>query len=504
MNCITLPAASVRDDVPVSGLDDRPNVVLVVFDTTRVDDGVDPNVAPTLAELRTAGWSATEAISPAPWTLPAHASILTGTHPSKHGAHADHELLDDSLPTVPELFRAADYETACVSNNTWISVESGFDRGFDTFRQMWQLVQSETSLSELVDVLEERRLTAVSRRLLDGNPLANAANVLYRLLVRDRSDDGAKRTTTWIREWLDERDGERPFFLFANYLEPHLEYRPPRRLTEQHLPATVSYEEAMAVPQQPYEYLAGHVTLDEREFRALRGLYRAEIAYLDEQLATLRSALVDAGEWERTVFVVLADHGENIGDHGLMDHQYCLYDTLVHVPLVFGGGAVPDRPELTDLVSLVDLAPTLLDAADIDAADAREGFQGRSFHPDRDRPAREFVVSEYLAPQPSMAALERHVGDLPDEIYRFDRSLRAIRTDRHKLVRGSDGSVELYDLAADPDETTDIAAAENELVEQLTGRLDGWLDSFEQATVDGSVSIGDEREKRLEQLGYLR
>jgi len=483
---------------------DRPNIVVVVMDTTRADDGFDSTVAPTLTDIGTAGTTVTEALSPAPWTLPAHASLLTGTYPSKHGAHAGHERLDDSIPTLAELFRNAGYETACVSNNTWLSIESGFDRGFDSFQQMWQLVQSETALGELVDVTEQRRLTAVARKLADGNPLANVANVFYRLLVRERSDDGAKRTTEWVDRWLTGRESEQPFFLLTNYLEPHLEYRPPRRLAKQYLPASHTYEEAMDLPQQPWEFLAGHVTIDDHDFRALRGLYRAEIAYLDEQLAALKGSLIEAGEWENTVLVVTADHGENIGDHGLMDHQYCLYDTLVHVPLVIQGGAFSDGGDVTDLVSLVDLAPTLLDVAGIDAPVARRGFQGRSFHPEADEPSREFVVSEYMAPQPSMDALERHVGSLPSHIYKFDRSLRAIRTGDYKLIRGSDDTTELYDLVSDPDETTDIAATEPAIAERLSGTLDEWLESFDHADTDEMVTLDSGRKKQLEELGYIQ
>ena len=480
------------------------NVVVVVLDTTRWDDALNPSVAPTLTDLESAGTTATQAITPAPWTLPSHASMLTGTYPSNHGAHAAHERLDGRLPTLPELFGTAGYETLCISNNTWLSIESGFDRGFDTFKQMWQLVQSSTALSELVDVMAERRARAVGRKLLDGNPLANVANLVYRLAVRDRSDDGAARTTEWITDWLQDRERDEPFFLLTNYLEPHLEYRPPERLAEQFLPAAWGYEEAMAIPQEPWEYLAGDLSLSDGELRALRGLYRAEIAYLDEQLAALKRALVDAGEWEETVFVVTADHGENIGDHGLMDHQYCLYETLIHVPLVVHGGAFTDGEDVTDLVSLVDLAPTLLDAAGIDAPEARDGFQGRSFHPEADSDPREFTVSEYMAPQPSMEALEHHVGDIPTEVRRYDRSLRSIRTGSHKLVRGSDGTVELYDLGADPRESTDVAAANPQLVDRLTDTLDEWLEEFEQADVDGSVTLDADRKAQLEELGYIR
>jgi len=482
----------------------QPNVVVVVADTTRVDDADDSQVAPTLAELASSGTRVTRAFSAAPWTLPSHASALTGAPPSAHGAHADHERLDDRLPVLPELFRDAGYETVCVSNNTWLSAESGFDRGFDEFRQMWQLVQSENALSELVDVTEESRTRLVARKLFSGNPLVNTANALYRRFVRDRADDGARRSTDWIADWLAGRTSETPFFLLVNYLEPHLEYRPPRETAARHLPDDADYDEAMAVPQEPWDYLAGNLDLSERDLRLLRGLYRGEITYFDEQLAALRSALVAAGEWEDTVLVVTADHGENVGDHGMMDHQYSLYDTLVHVPLVLHGGAFTGGGDVNDLVSLVDLPPTLLDAAGIDAPEARSGFYGSSFHPDSGAPAREFVVSEYMAPQPSMAALERHVGAVPDRVARFDRSLRAIRTADHKLVRGSDGSKRCYDLRTDPGETTDVADEQTGVVADLDAALDEWLDDVETAGDRESVSIGAERKARLEQLGYLQ
>lgn len=480
------------------------NVVVVVADTTRVDDAYDAQVAPALADLAESGTRATQAFAAAPWTLPSHASLLTGTYPSKHGAHAGHERLDGRLPMLSECFRDAGYETVCVSSNTWLSVESGFDRGFDTFEQTWQFVQSENALGELVDVTEERRLRAVTGELFDGNPVVNAANVLYRYFVRNHSDDGAARGTQWIEEWLNARETDEPFFLLVNYLEPHLEYRPPRRLAERYLPDGVAYEEAMEIPQEPWEYIAGNVSLSESDVRTLRALYRAEVAYVDEQLATLRDTLRNAGELEDTVFVVTADHGENIGDHGLMDHQYCLYDTLVHVPLVLDGGGFSDRDDVEDLVGLVDLAPTLLDEIGIDAPEARESFQGTSFHPDADSDPRGFVVSEYLEPQPSMDALERNVGDLPESVYRYDRSLRAIRTPEYKLIRGSDGSLELYHLTADEAETKNVVDTLPAIADDLASTLEGWLASFERTETDGSVRISEGRKDRLEQLGYLQ
>ena len=482
----------------------QPNVVVIVADTTRVDDAYDAEVAPTLATIADSGTRMVRAFSSAPWTLPSHASLLTGTHTSKHGAHAGHERLDDQLPMLSECFQDAGYETVCVSSNTWLSTESGFGRGFDSFEQTWQIVQSENALSELVDVMEEDRVRAVARELFDGNPLSNAVNVLYRYLVRGRGDDGAARSTKWITNWLSDRNDDDAFFLLVNYLEPHLKYRPPRGLADKYLPENATYAAATDVPQEPWEYLAGNVALSDSDFQLLRALYRAEIAYVDEQIAALRAALKDAGELEDTIFVVTADHGENIGDHGLMDHQYCLYDTLVHVPLVLDGGGFSGPGEVTDLVSLVDLAPTLLDEVGLEASEARESFQGISFHPDGDRERREFVISEYVEPQPSMDALERNVGDLPDRVYQYDRSLQMIRTAEYKFIRGSDGLRELYDLTTDAGETTNIADVNPSVADDLESTLDEWLTSFEHATPSESVSISQNRKERLEQLGYLQ
>ena len=484
------------------------NVVLLVLDTARsteFDFGGAGILAPEMTEIATAGTRFDTTLSNAPWTLPSHASLFTATYPSKHGAHAGHKRLDDDPRTLAEAFATADYETVAVSNNTWISEEFGFARGFETFVKTWQYVQADTDLGEIARTKEGTdKLRAVARRIFDGNPLTNVANAVYGQFLRNRGDDGAKRTNEWIADWLSSRDDDRPFFLFVNYLEPHLEYRPPREHAERFLPDGVTYDEAMDVPQDAWGYIAGTVEMTDRDFEILRALYRAEIAYLGERIGELRRHLEAAGEWEDTIFVVTADHGENIGDHELMDHQYCLYDTLLHVPLVVHGGAFTDGETVDDLVQLTDLGPTLLDAAGVDAPKFREQAQGRSFHPDADVDPREFAVAEYLAPQPSMDALEKRVGSLPDGVRRYDRSLRSIRDDEWKLIRGSDGSTELYRVADDPDERTDLADDRPEQVNRLEAALDDWLTSFEHADVSGGVDMSADTKERLEDLGYLQ
>lgn len=485
---------------------DRPNVLFLVMDTTRALDTAPaaPSVTPVLSELGEAGTVYPRAFTSAPWTLPSHASMFTGTYTSRHDAHGGSPALDGRLRTLAELFRDAGYDTAGISNNTWVAEEFGLERGFDTYHRTWQRVDSETDVGELRHARGAMEKVRLLRTLLtDGDPLATLINAVYDQLGR-RGDDGAERTTDWMGDWVANRDADRPFFLFANYLEPHLEYRPPRAHAEPFLPEGWSYEEAMDVPQEPRAYDVGERSLSADEAAALRGLYRGEIAYLDEQLGRLRRRLVQAGEWEDTIVVVAGDHGENIGDYGHLGHQYSISDTLLHVPLVVTGGVFSGGGANDSLVQLLDIPPTLMDAAGIEDETARQQFQGQSFHPAADADPRDRVFAEYISPQPSVDTLEEHFDELPEEVYSFDRTLRSIRTDEWKLVRASDGDRRLYDVSGTPDETDDHTATAPETADRLEAELDDWVSAFDRTTSTGDVSMTDATEQRLTELGYLQ
>ncbi len=482
------------------------NIVLIVMDTARYDSLFDSQTdMNNFDALQEQGTTFTSAFASAPWTLPSHGALFSGRYSSSHGASAAAKQFPKNTPTVVEAFNDASYETVAVSNNTWISDEFGFARGFDTFQKNWQYVQSEVDLGKIAREEEGfDKIRGVAKQLFDGNPIINVANAVYGQFVRKRVDDGAKETNRWISDWLSNRSDSDPFFLFINYLEPHLEYRPPKDYTEQYLPEGVSYAEAMEVNQDAWSYIANTVEMTEGDFEILEALYHAEIAYLDERIGELRQLLEEAGEWEDTIFVVTGDHGENIGDHGLMDHQYSLHDTLIHVPLMIHGGAFTGGETIDELVQLTDIAPTLLDAAGIETDKFEEKSQGQSFHPNADTEPREYVFAEYMAPQPSMEALEKRVGDLSEEVYKYDRSLRAIRSRDWKLIRGSDGSTELYRVSEDTEESTDLTSDRPEKVTELAAELDAWLDSFEHTDVTEDVDMSDTTKDRLEDLGYLQ
>ncbi len=484
--------------------DDRLNVVLVVMDTARAAETVPAasEHTPTLSSLADSGTEFTRAYTSSPWTLPSHASLFTGLYTAAHGAHGGHTYLDADHETLPEAFQSAGYETVAVSNNCWVTGEFGFDRGFETFRKGWQYLQSDVDTGAIIRANGVReRLTALRAQLTAGNPAVTLVNVAYeRYLCRD---DGAARTTEWIDSWLTDRkthNERRPFFLFCNYIEPHIPYDPPRAAAEQFLSPT-EVDEATQLRQDPRAFDVDEYTLTDRECELLRGLYRGELAYLDAQLDALRESLQAAGEWENTVFVVLGDHGENIGEYGFFGHQYNLHETVLHVPLIVTGGPFDGGGQRDAFVQLLDLVPTLVDTTEISAPELVMQAQGQSFHPDSATTPRQAVYAEHIQPQPTVESLEARFGELPDRVRAFDRSLRAVRTDDATYIRGSDGSRRLY-LAGD--ETHNRLADRRALAARQDTQLDGWLGTVERdRTTKTAVDMSPATEQRLADLGYI-
>jgi arylsulfatase A-like enzyme len=200
---------------------------------------------------------------------------------------------------------------------------------------------------------------------------------------------------------------------------------------------------------------------------------------------------------EDTVVVVTSDHGEHLGEHGLMDHQYSLGERLLRVPLAVRWPGSAHAGVHPGLRQLVDVAPTVLAAAG--AAMPAEPGLGRAL----DAGPRPWALAEYLAPQPTMEAHARR-GD-PAPFRRFDRALRALRlADGRKVVAGSDGSVVLHDLAGDPEELHDLAAERPEEAAELAERLRR-TGPDEPADAAAPEEVPDRDVRRaLESLGYLQ
>jgi arylsulfatase A-like enzyme len=307
-----------------------------------------------------------------------------------------------------------------------------------------------------------------------------------------------------VTNWLARREPEQPFFIFINYSEAHAPYQPPRSFASRFLePLGLNYSEAQGVNQDPLKHITGTVPMDEKDFDTLRALYAAEIAYLDTRLGELFNYLRQRDLLDQTIVIVSADHGENLGDHGLMGHKWCLYDTLVRVPLVIRyPPCFPPGTTVTKQVQLVDVFPTVMDVLNIGESEIRDRLQGFSLLPQQValRP-RKFAVSERYG-----RSWKRTFRRFPGFDYtQFERDLKAIRTTRFKYIWSSDGKCELYDIATDPAESKNLVQGLPEKAQSLHDRLFGFIESikYKGETTEQDIEMDRDLEHHLRGLGYL-
>lgn len=436
--------------VAACGAPRRPNILLVVFDTARADrfpfHGYGRPTAPNLATLAREGVVYANAFSPAPWTVPAHASLFTGQYPSLHGTDCGSLRLPDAAVTIAETLRAAGYRTLGYSANIWIGASYNFQQGFDTFEETWRNLPR------------------------DGEDAGAALN-----------NERAGRVLRWRQENREAR--RRPFFLFVNYFEAHIPYRPPEPERSRLLrPGTDrTRAEALSRLGHPEEmrFILGLSDLTPRDLRILGDLYDGEIAYVDRRLGELVAELRGLGVLDDTIVAVAGDHGENLGDHGLLDHKMSVHDTLLRVPLVIryprriAAGRVVTAP-----VQMHDLYPTLLGLAGVappagvalEAVPLPEsGVEGPA------RAADEPIVGEFVGPPVDfLHAMEEAFPGT--DLSRFDRTLVALRLGEYKIQWGSDGRHALYRVSQDPGETSDLAVAEPQRLAEMAGAVRRWLD----------------------------
>ncbi len=466
-----------------------PNIILLVMDAGRADHlscyGYERATTPHLDQVAAAGTLYKNALSAAVWTVPSHASLFTGMYLSGHGLRGRNLKLRQDIPTMASFLSSHGYNTLALTANALIGHATGLARGFAGLKDIRNFFQGE--------------------RLPGWQKLANA---LYRRLYYGRSphkstwyDSGAWRLNYDMKRWIQkqrDRESKRPFFIFANYMEPHLRYDPPRAFRRRFL--TPAQERRwQQVNQNAWKFMSGEVQMTDEDWDILTRLYDAELAYLDSRIGELYYFLQQSDLLKNTVLIITSDHGENLGDHDLMDHQYCVYDTLARLPLIIHHPKqFPAGLLVKELVQSVDLLPTLAQIISAATDPALARVQGQSLLPANLKTAsREFAVTEYLAPQ--LHSFRREGVEFNPKL---SRQLRAIRTQQYKYIWSSDGQDELFDLEADPGEQRNVIDTERETAVTLAHELDKWLGvhtlSFEdEADIDELVA------SRLEALGYI-
>ncbi len=465
-------------------------MLVLLLDTTRADHtsmyGYSRDTTPFLARLAEQGVLFENARTVAPWTLPSHASIFTGLYPSSHGARGRELFLNPSVPTLAEVLRSAGYQTACWTNNPWLGGFSGVTRGFEHFVPVW------------------KELHALRHTIFDLMPLRLASE-----LRATAKDDGAEVTLAMLRRWLAERDRSRPYFAFLNLMEAHQpNYANPH--ATRFLPADLGDQDRADMQMDSKLFESGKVELSERQRRIQLDLYDAELAYLDSRLAETWDALRAAGDLERTLVVVTADHGELFGEQGQMGHQLALWEPLLRVPLIVAAagppGVVARGLRSAFPAQTVDLAATLTDLVGV----STNGFarEGLSLAP---------IVLGAAAPEARPQIAEYEVPDFAIRVFRevypdFDPwslggDLTAVIESPWKLIErsrnGIRSGVSIYRL---PDESQDLANAEPDRRASLEAVLGHWRAQHRAgggaaATGSGRAMTPDERDA-LKALGY--
>jgi arylsulfatase A-like enzyme len=408
--------------------------------------------------------------------------LFTGLYVSQHGTHARHQYLDTHFLTLAELLRSHGYRTALFPNVVWVSKPFGLHRGFDTFGLPGRL-----PLFKKLDFLFKRE-TIIEKacRHLTGHP--------YESATRD--------TNQKIKKWLatEYEDGGAPFFINVHYGNPHLPHRFRKPYTALYLGDRSA--EAKKVNQDPHRYMAGKVSMSEEDFEILKALYDGELSYLDFMLNEVFELLRERGIFDDTLLIITADHGENIGDHGLMAHQYCLYDTLIRVPLIIRYPRLfPAGHRENGQVQTHEIFTTIMDVLGVERGEVVNDVRGRSLVPSKTaaQPL-PFAISE--DPAPNLAPFRRKCPGFDPS--KFDRQLRAVRYGDYKYIWASDGRHELYNLLEDPQESDNLIQAQPEKAEEMQGQLDNWLESIKRSESEEMILEVDEVIKeRLEALGYL-
>jgi len=427
------------------------NVLLVVWDTVRAANtslhGYRRPTTPNLLRLASRGVRFDRAFASSSWTLPSHASMLTGRWP--------HELrvgwktpVRDGVPTLAGYLASHGYATAgFVANLDYCSRETGLARGFAHYEDFSYSV---------LDTFN--RYIALGRRI-DASLWTSTIDAWverttghwYDLIPRSKEHlKNADAINDAFLRWLGKQPKKgRPFFAFLNYNDAHTPYEvPDKSIPGFGLRPRSSHE------RQTLEGFTGidKTTLSIDDVQMATDVYDDCIAYLDRRLGLLLDELSRQGVLENTLVVVTSDHGEHLGDHGLFFHGGSLYRQLVQVPLlILGKKGIPVGRTVAEPVGLCDLPATLIDLLGLGPD---HPFTGRS-------------VARYWQPRSPGV---RVVGDpllmettKPELIINGGREpaargpMKAVVAAGMHYIQMGDGLEELYNINSDVEEKVNLA-----------------------------------------------
>jgi arylsulfatase A-like enzyme len=421
-----------------------PNVVVIVLDTLRADHvssyGYARQTSPNIDRLASEGVLFENAISPTPWSLPSHASLLTGRYQFEHGMQdiPAMSLLGlkrpelNGFPALGEVLQKHGYRTGAFSaNRVNFTANLGFERGFLHFEDYFQ-----SPADAFLRTLYGREFSRIYLNRTEHSKVKRLLRWLGFNPILDRSDEGSirvfgtlgieKRAAEVNREfvqWIDSGPHERPFFGFLNYIDVHHPYGGPPSFNK------------------PWK---GENVID---------LYDDGIKYVDDCVGELKRELQQRGLAGNTLVVVTSDHGESLGDHRIAFHGEALYREQIHVPLMFWfPGHVPSGVRVSTPVSNASIAATVVCLLNQPAVAEfkRPAIDGLWKAPQSDTSSNVFSEVSQLYP-----ASDEDIISEKEVPVSMNGAMKSLSTSLWELIAHEKLGNQLYDYAHDPGQTVD-------------------------------------------------
>jgi len=439
------------------------NVILLVVDSMRADhmssNGYQLPTTPSMDLLARNGAAFLATVASSSWTMPAHASLFTGLYPSSHGAYSVFVPLGAEYPTLAEVLARNGYYTLSIYANPLLGNATGLDRGFDRALGVGNRQKTSRTIERLYKKISGRGST--SEEILD-------------ISLR----------------WIDHcRRLKIPYFIFMNVLEAHAPYSPKEPYFREFCRDIPLEKIQWSLIRQltdsrksRQERQSSLVRFKDADFAVLSRLYDSNIRFIDQQMKTWVSKLKDLGEFDSSLLVITSDHGEFLGEHGQLEHGTGrLYDSVLRIPLTF---YFPQRLAVRleqRFISQVDIFPSILFLLNL-TNQIPSGIQGNNlFSGSGQKP----VMAEFW-----------------DERKRC--FVRALYVENLKLIREGNESVELYDLARDPQEKTNLNLSQPKDAARLAGELERFLGSMKQSESRPDEKRKKDIERLLKSLGYMK
>ena len=304
-----------------------PNVLLISIDSLRADHlgcyGYERDTSPNMDRLAREGVLFTQCSSSSSWTLPAHASLFTGLPISSHGCTAAASLAEPRH-TLAEAMRDGGYRTAGFWSGPYLHPRFGLNQGFEQYVNC----ASFDFEGKQLDVNKQSHADITNPKILEE-----------------------------VERWFASRPPG-PFFMFVHMWDVHFDYIPPAPYDTQF---SADYD-------GPVDGTPPRERLEGQDLEQLIALYDGEIAWTDHHVGRLLELLAEQGVDEDTLVIVTSDHGEEFYEHGEFGHRKTLFEESIAVPLLIRyPRSLPAGLKVETATSLMDLAPTILDAADLPA-----------------------------------------------------------------------------------------------------------------------------------------